>query len=54
MRDITRSLKSKLGRRNRRQEMQAWGDARSMPFTEGQAVLAPGHIGPGVPVPRSA
>ena len=23
-----------------------WGDARALPYTEGEAVIAPGQIGP--------
>ena len=27
-------------------DVQSWGDARALPFTEGQAVVAPGAIAP--------
>lgn len=33
-------------RKRRLSEIQKWGDPRSKPFTEGQAVIAPGQIGP--------
>ena len=34
-------------------DITVWGDARSMPYTEGQAVVGPGQVGPG-PVPTEA
>ena len=36
----------RIGRLGRRSDIQQWGDARAMPFTEGQAVLGSGQIGP--------
>ncbi|MDJ0961302.1 MAG: hypothetical protein QNJ88_11625 [Acidimicrobiia bacterium] len=30
-----------------RTEFTRWSDARAMPYTEGQAVVGPGQIGPG-------
>jgi hypothetical protein len=30
----------------RRSVLSVWSDARSQPLTEGQAIVAPGHIGP--------
>ena len=27
-------------------DVQSWGDSRSLPFTEGQAVVSPGAIAP--------
>jgi hypothetical protein len=35
-----------VGRMGRRTDIEQWGDARSKPFTEGQAVLNSGQIGP--------
>ena len=30
----------------RRPQLDYWGDARALPYTEGQAVMGPGSIGP--------
>jgi hypothetical protein len=33
----------------RRPEVTVWGDARALPYTEGQAIVGRGSIGPGFP-----
>ena len=41
---MLRRLRKRLTRRS---DVTVWGDSRSLPFTEGQAVVGPGLIGPG-------
>ena len=45
MKTLSNLLKN-VRRMGRSPYPEAWGDARALPFTEGQAVLAPGSIGP--------
>jgi hypothetical protein len=46
MERFTTTLRRIVRKINRRPEVEYWGDARALPYTEGQAVLAPGMIGP--------
>lgn len=41
--NMLRRLRTRI---NRRSHVTVWGDSRSLPFTEGQAVVGAGLIGP--------
>lgn len=45
MKKLTDRINASI-RPSRRRDLQVWGDARALPYTEGQAVVAAGRIGP--------